>query len=224
VPGRESPREEGQRRAVRELWERCRELRDARLGYGLRQKDVARVLRWSPARVGRLERCELPNAAVVDLAAYGAVVGLHLGIQFYPAPGRIRDRAQLTLLARFRAVIAPGMWQARIEDPIGQAGDLRAFDMVLTRAGLRVRIGVEAFSRLRDVQAQTRRITLKQRDASMDRLVMLLLASKANRQAVQEAGAVLRDQFPLVTRQVLAALTSGRDPGANGIVFLVIPR
>jgi hypothetical protein len=54
----------------------------------------------------------------------------------------------------------------------------------------------------------------------VDRLVMLLLASKANREAVREGGVILRDQFPLGTRRILEALRSGRDPGGNGIVFL----
>lgn len=207
----------------RELWERCGELRDARIARGLQQKDVARVLGWSPSRVGRLERCELAKAAVVDLAAYGAVVGLQLRVQFFPIAGRVRDRAQIALLETFRAAVAPGGWQARLEDPSGQAGDLRAFDAVLSKPGVRVRIGVEAFSRLRDVQAQTRRITVKQRDANVDRLVMLLLASKANREAVREGGVILRDQFPLGTRRILEALRSGRDPGGNGIVFLSAP-
>jgi hypothetical protein len=35
-----------------------------------------------------------------------------------------------------------------------------------------------------------------------------------------EAGAVARASFPLGTRATLTALSDGRDPGADGIVFL----
>jgi hypothetical protein len=37
---------------------------------------------------------------------------------------------------------------------------------------------------------------------------------------VAAAADVIASTFPLGTRTVLTALTAGRDPGANGVVFI----
>jgi hypothetical protein len=118
---------------------------------------------------------------------------------------------------RYREVVAPGQWVATLEAPVGRPGDQRAFDLLLVRGSLRV--VHEFISRLRDVQAQVRRLTTKQADAGEARLVLVIAATHGNRRAVAEAGGALRDSFPLSTKAVLGALRAGIDPGANGIVF-----
>ena len=89
--------------------------------------------------------------------------------------------------------------------------------MVLRRGS--VAVGVEAISRLRDVQAQIRAARLKQRDAAIQRLVLLVAATHANRRALAAAGPLSAD-FPLTTRGALAALGAGTDPGDDAIVLL----
>jgi len=37
---------------------------------------------------------------------------------------------------------------------------------------------------------------------------------------VAAAGDLIAAAFPLDTRRVMAALAAGRDPGANGLIFL----
>ena len=69
------------------------------------------------------------------------------------------------LLDRFRGRISP-VFTWRTEMPIPIEGDLRAWDVALT-AG-RLSIGVDAETRLRDVQAVDRRIMLKLRDSGFD--------------------------------------------------------
>lgn len=200
-----------------------RELHDARLARGLRQTDVARSLGVSHARVGRVERGALRNLGLADAARHGASVGLRLYAHLYPAGGGLRDAAQLTLLRRFRIRVGD-LWRWQLEAPLNVAGDLRAFDALLTAAapstGSPVSVAVEAITRLRDAQAQIREATLKQRDGQVPRLVMLVSATHANRTALSSAADVLATAFPLGTKATLAALAAGTDPGANGIVLL----
>ncbi len=193
------------------------ELREARLAHGLRQIDVARAVGFSNARISRVEHGLLRDLAVAELARHGAVVGLRLHVRFYPAGGGLRDAAQLDLLRRLRARIGDA-WSWQLEAPLKLPGDLRAFDALLT--GPSGSVAVEAITRLRDAQAQLRAAARKQRDGQVARLVILLGASHANREALNSAADVLAMTFPLGTRATLAALASGDDPGANGIVLL----
>ncbi len=82
-----------------------------------------------------------------------------------------------------------------------------------------MRVAHEFISGLRDVQGQVRPILVKQRDAGVGSLVLVLRETAENRRAVRQAGAMLTDMFPLGPRAVLAAIREGRDPGGNGIVF-----
>ena len=192
------------------------ELREARLGRGLRQTDVAQAATSSHSHVSRLER-GLGLARVADLARHGAVVGLRLHARFYPVGGGLRDAAQIDLLRRLRARIGD-RWRWQLEAPLNIAGDLRAFDALLTLGD--VHIAVEAVTGLRDAQAQLRAAALKQRDGNVRRLVLLISATRHNRRALAAAGDLLATALPLRTRATLAALQDGQDPGDNGIVLL----
>ncbi|HEX2142424.1 MAG TPA: helix-turn-helix transcriptional regulator [Candidatus Limnocylindria bacterium] len=194
------------------------EIRNARLAKGLRQLDVARAANFSRSKMGRIERGESRKVTHEDLVLLAAAVGLRLSIQLYPAVSRLRDGRQAGMITRYLGLIGDGGWAANTEVPVGRRGDLRAIDLVLRRDG--IRIAHEFVSALRDAQAQSRPLQLKAVDAGIQRLILVIAATHANRQAVAEAGAALRASFPLGTREVLAALRSGRDPGANGIVFL----
>ena len=198
------------------LMELGAELRDARMGRGLRQTDVARAASSSHSHVSRLERGE-GLVLLSDLARHGAAVGLRLHARFYPTGGGLRDAAQLDLLRRLRARIGD-RWSWQLEAPLEIAGDLRAFDALLTRGDLR--IAVEAITRLRDAQAQLRAAALKQRDGGVHRLVMLISGTHHNRRALASAADLLATAFPLSTRATLAALTKGEDRGDNGIALL----
>jgi len=202
----------------RRVGEHAYDLREARIGAGLRQSDVARALHTSPSMVGRVERNVAGRVAIDQLAAHAAAVGLKLSTQLYPAGGRLRDARQLQMINDYRAVMAPGGWAMALEAPIGVHPDLRAFDLVLTRGS--VRVAHEFISRVRDVQAQIRPLLRKQRDAGVARLVLVVAGTHANRRAIAEAGAAIREVFPLQSRHLLSALRAGRDPGGNGLVFV----
>lgn len=192
------------------------ELREARLSSGLNQADVARRLGTTRRRLGRIERGRVPLIPLADLAMHAGVVGLRLSARLYPAGPPLRDKAQLALLDRFQRRLAPA-WRIRLEEPIPIPGDQRAWDMVLRRGN--VAVGVEAISRLRDVQAQVRAARLKQKDSEIERLVLLIGATHSNRGALAAAG-TLRASFPLTTRGALVALGAGADPRGDAIVLL----
>lgn len=147
----------------------------------------------------------------------GAAVGLRIRISAYPAERAIHDAPQLALLRKFRERIGEG-WSWQFEVPVPIAGDRRAADAVLRNGDTTVL--VEAFTRLADAQRQFRAVLLKQRDMRMSRAVVVLGESAANRRALTAAADVIAADFPGSTRAVLAALSGGRDPGANGIVVL----
>lgn len=218
MPNRLTRVDEARLVARRLVAEHGSDLREARIAAGLRQSDVARAVHRSASAIGRAERNRARRVTVEDLAAHAAAVGLKLSTHLYPTAGRLRDTRQLEMINRYRLLVASGGWRISLEAPVGGAGDLRAFDLVLSRAA--VHVAHEFVSRLRDVQAQIRPLLHKQRDSRMSRLVLVVAGTNANRRAVAEAGPALREPFPLGSRTVLAALRAGRDPGANGLVLL----
>jgi hypothetical protein len=149
--------------------------------------------------------------------AHAAVVGLVPRIGLFPAGRAVRDAAQLKLLETFRSRIA-ATWRWGTEVPIPIPGDLRAWDALMSKTACR--IGVEAITKLGDVQAQSRAALLKGRDSGVDRVILLIRDTDANRRALAAAFDVLKGSFPRGTRETLRALAAGEDPGGNAIVIL----
>jgi transcriptional regulator with XRE-family HTH domain len=136
------------------------DVRQTRLSLGLSIASAANAVGFHPSTFGRLERNELAHVAVDHLALACAAVGHQLSIRSYPADDPARDAGQLRLLARFRARLpATAGWRTEVPLPI--AGDRRAIDGMVELTGSR--IGVEAESRLGDLQAIDRRVQLKKR-------------------------------------------------------------
>jgi transcriptional regulator with XRE-family HTH domain len=217
---RERVADRGRRRcrdAVRRVAE---DGRLARIGAGLSQAEVGRAIGSSHSRVGRFERGEVAYPDLEFLGAYCAVLGLDLALRAYPAGDPIRDRAQLALLERFRARLDPRLrWRAEVPLPLDR--DLRAWDAeVIGREPGPWRARVEAETRISDGQALERRLTLKQRDDPFGHVILLISDTRANRAGVHVLRDGIREQFPLGTRAILAALRVGSDPGGSGIVIL----
>jgi len=208
--------DEAMRRVARLRRQLGEELRQARFVAGLSQRDVAGALGCSAATISRVERGLVPAITIRHLMRHAAVIGLILRADVLPAGAPIRDAGQLRVINRLEAHVgAPFRWM--LEMPVGSR-DLRAFDAGALQPGCR--LGFDVWSRVRDVQAQARASQRKQVDARVDRLILVFGDTWANRTAVREAGEALRRAFPLSSRQVLGALRVGRDPGANGIVFI----
>jgi transcriptional regulator with XRE-family HTH domain len=214
---RERALDDARRRAERLRAELGHDLREVRIGAGLSQAVVARAARLSPAQVSRIERADLPRVALDDLIRLAAVLGLKLSARAYPAGDPIRDSAQHALLERLRSRLHPSLaW--RIEVPLPISGDLRAWDGAIR--GQEFVVGVEAETRLHDVQAIARRLALKKRDGGIDHMILLVSDTRHNRLALAASRELLRADLPGDTRALLRALSAAEDPGASGIVIL----
>lgn len=193
------------------------EIRLARRRAGLSQRAAGHAGGMSHAQFGRIERGELAQVTLDQVARASAVVGLRLAARVYPDGDPVRDAAQLRLLGRLRAELPAGVrWRTEVPLPI--PGDRRAWDAVATLSGGEV--AFEAETRLLDVQALDRRIALKQRDGGIERVVLLIADSAANRRAIELHRADLIASFPFDARAVLRALRSGRAPAEGGVVML----
>jgi transcriptional regulator with XRE-family HTH domain len=201
----------------RQLLDMGREIRVARIAAGYRLVDTAQRVGMSASHLSRVERGMHRSVTYEQLASIAAAVGLKLYIRAFPARRRLLDKPQLALYERLSSRAHPAFaWKTEVPMPI--EGDLRAADVVGEIPGCR--IVVELIAKLSNYQHQARAGQLKQRDLGADRLILVLYASRSNREAVREAGPAADAAFPLRTREVMEALAEGRDPGANGIVFL----
>ena len=193
------------------------EIRLSRVTAGLSQRDVGDAAELSHATVSRIERGISREVSVLSLAKLATVVGLDLSVRLYPGGDPIRDAAQFGLLSRLRGRIHPDLrW--RTEVPLPLPGDRRAWDAVIAGPGFVV--GVEAETRLRDIQAVARRTNLKQRDGGLDRVLLLVADTRANRHALRQASDVLSTGFPVAQRDALRALNAGRAPAGNALIVL----
>jgi transcriptional regulator with XRE-family HTH domain len=204
-------------RADHALREVGQQIRGARRLGGLSIRAAAGSVGVHHSTFGRIERHQLRNVTARQLALACAAVGLDLGIRTFLAGDPVRDAPQLRLLARFHARLPPrSPWAVEVPMPV--PGDLRALDGWTRLED--TAIGVEAETRLSDLQAVARKAMLKKRDARLDRIVLLIAESRANRAVLTLHREDLRATFPLDTRPVMAALSQGRPPAADGIVVL----
>jgi transcriptional regulator with XRE-family HTH domain len=208
----------GTRRAAYVRRELGLEIRNARVAHGLNQTIVARAARTSRAQISRIERGEAAHVQLLDLARLLAVLGLELSARAYPVGQPIRDAPHRALLERLRVRVGTGVrWT--YERPIGGAGDLRAWDASIVAGS--VRVGVEAETRLGDVQALQRRIALKLRDDDATRCALLLLAdTRHNRAVLRDNVEALRADFSVDGRAALDRIVAGDDPRGNAIALL----
>lgn len=207
----------GARLASRSLLAIGGDIRTARVGAGLSLHDVGRAVGLSYSQVGRIERGQHANASIAQVSRICGVVGLDLSARTYPGGAPLRDIAQIKLLERLRARLHANL-RLDTEVPLPIDGDARAWDGVIVGRG--ERSGVEAVTRLNDLQALLRRVALKRRDAGIDRVVLLLADTTTNRAAVRDAGALIRAAFPATARAALASLGAGRHPDDSALVFL----
>lgn len=195
-----------------------RDLRQARLGAGLSQREVGRLVGRSHGRVGAIERGRSLHASVALVARIALIVGLRVHLRAYPGDRPVRDAAHAALVRRFRARLHPDLgWRSEV--PLARVGDHRSWDARLEGPAIETRVELE--TRLHDGQALQRRIEAKRRDdPRVDRILLVLAATRANRAALRAVESTLGGDYPLRSREVLAALGSGRDPGGDGIVLI----
>ncbi len=217
MSSRERRLDRATRLILRDTDEMGRDLRDARLGRGLTLAEVAREVGVSASTILRTEQGRAPGMKLPTLARQAAAVGMRLRVRVFPEGPPIRDAGQVALIRDFRARV-PAL-RLRLEAPVTSLPtDLRAFDAVTRVEG--TACAIEFFTRFHDTQAQLRGVLKKQADAGIPRLIVVVRGSHANRRAVAAVADILADTLPLSTRAVLRALGEGRDPGANGLIFI----
>jgi transcriptional regulator with XRE-family HTH domain len=194
-----------------------REIRIARRGLGVSQQEAGARVGMSHAQFGRVERATLEQVTVVQLSRACAAVGLRLIVRAVPGGDPPLDAGQLALLGRLRRELAATIRMVT-EVPLPIAGDRRAWDAMLRMPDDAV--AVEAETRITDLQALERRCALKQRDGRIQRLILLIADTRANRGVLSLHREVLRPRFPLEPRQLLGDLRRGQLPAQSGIVVL----
>lgn len=200
----------------RQLGELLDEIHERRLMSGATQARLAEAVGVSRSLVGAVERDELDDPGVLQLARLAAAVGLDLSLRAFAGDSVLRDAAQVELLNRLRARCHPSLpWKL---EPMVAPGDARAFDALIGHRPDAA--AIEAISRLRDVQRQARPIQSKLEASGLSAVILLIAATRGNRAALREAGRQLRDAFPLDSRAVLGLLRRGEVPRENGIVLL----
>ena len=195
----------------------CQELRQARLDRDVSQTDLARTVGLSRGWISRVERGLVADLSLEQTSMLLAAVGLRLVARAYPAGPPIRDAAHAALLGRLRSRLHRSLTWAT-EVPLPRPGDLRAWDAMIRGAGWTV--GVEAETRPRDLQALTRRISLKLRDGGTDRLMLVLLDSRHNRTLLRSEGAALEALLPTSSRRAMELLGAGLDPEGNAVILI----
>jgi len=193
------------------------DIRAARVQHGLTLADIGRPAGISAAQVSRIERGLVGQLDMEAAAVLAAAVGLELALRTFPAGDPLRDTAHLALLERFRRRLHPAIrW--RTEVPLPLAGDLRAWDALVTLDGRP--LGVEAETRPRDLQALERRLALKMRDGGVDTVVLVLADTRSNRRLLREHGPRLAGAFPVPGPRALQLLATSTHPGRSAIVLL----
>lgn len=217
MASRERRADAGTRRGRQLVVQLGQELREARIGAGLSQRQVAEAASVSHAHVGRVERGESAGVSMVLLARLLTIVGLQLAARAFPAGSTLRDASHVALLKRLQAEL-PASVRFRTEVPVSGDRDGRAWDGRMDLTGGCVH--VEAETRIRDLQALDRRMALKQRDDGVDRVILLVSDTRTNRAAFREAKPLLATRYPLSGRAVLRALRAGKCPEGSGVVLL----
>lgn len=194
----------------------ARELHAARVDRGLSLRVVGAACGISASEASRIER-GIVSASIIRLAQLAAVVGLDLSVRLYPGGSPVRDSAQLAILARFRAHLHQ-TWQWATEVPLPTRGDQRAWDALIALGTCRY--GVEVETAPTDGQALVRRLQLKQRDGSVDGVLLVLPRTARVREFVATAAPSIESFFPIAGGRALELLGAGVDPGGNALILM----
>jgi transcriptional regulator with XRE-family HTH domain len=179
--------------------------------------DRARVS-WSTA-----SRVQLGDSTVglETLCAVTEAVGLDLVLRVYPGgQPSLRDSGQLVLVELLRTQ-AHVSWQVAVE--LGVGAHREAIDLVLIGATAILACEIERMAT--DFQAQYRRADQKRRVLAAGhqrpvRLVMAVEDTRRNRAALEAHSEFLRSVLPAGSREVLAAVRSGRPLNRDGLLWV----
>ena len=215
---RQTRLERGRRRGRAVVARMMSELVATRQVLNVSQRAVARELRRSQTALVRLERLSnIDRISFVDVAEVASILGLELGAALHVLGDPLRDRGHQALIARFRGLLTATI-RVIAEVPLPNVGDRRTWDLVLRCAGQVV--GVEAETRVRDIQALVRRMRERERDGGVDEIVLVLAESAVNRRLLPQLLEALGPRFATSPRSLLKALRAGQPLPGSGVVFV----
>jgi hypothetical protein len=218
VATRETRRQRGRRRGEELVRRAVSELRTARQIAGVSQRQLGANVGCAQSDVSRLEVGRFLDVPVTTLSEIASALGMELHLSVHPIGDPIADKAQQPLVGRFLGVIASPPYRVFREALLPSPGDRRAWDLLLRLDSLLV--GVEAETRVRDIQALTRRIRERERDGGVDHILLILSDTAHNRRLAAQVREALGERFATAPASVLAALRSGRPiPGSALIVM-----
>lgn len=177
------------------------EFRDARIGLGLSQREVAAAARIDRADYSRVEAGKL-KLTVIGAYRIGAVLGLDVSLRSFPGGRSMRDAGQAGLEKKLVEHVAePLTYKTEVVLPsLRPYTEQRAWDLMLYGHGERT--GVEFERKLYDLQSQLRRYALKRRDDPVDHFLLVVADTPANRRVITEFADLLKDLPHLVTADV----------------------
>jgi transcriptional regulator with XRE-family HTH domain len=184
---------------------------------------VREVARRSGVAASTLERIEAgdPGVQLNTLVSVADAVGLDVVLKLYPGAGpRLRDSGQL-YIAQSLSGLAHPRWRPRLEVPAGDHGE--SADLVLYGADEILHFEIDR-KRI-DHQAQYRRdeakrLYLARHEVRPVRLVLVVVDTVANRVAMRPHMALIQQQLPAGSREVLKALRNGTPLGRDGILWV----
>jgi len=146
-----------------------------------------------------------------------SVLGLEITVGVHPIGDGLRDKGHEALLKRFAAGIHPSFRKTR-EVPFPNSFDRRSWDMVLKLD--RQLVGVEAETRIRDIQQLVRRVRQRERDGGVDEILIVLANSAHNRTLVADLRSALGDRYSMSPVAVRRALRDGHAVPGSGVILV----
>lgn len=193
------------------------QLRDQRLSLGLSQAAIATAVGWSQQHYSRFERDQLEDLGLVQLSTVASVLGLEPSVTFHPAGPALRDKGHEALIGRLTGVLSP-VWHVGREVLFPNPGDPRSWDLLLRLPDFR--LGVEAETRIRDMQALVRRLHERDREGGAAALLLVLSDSAHNRRTVPDLRVALGPDYATPAVEVMKALREGAPIPKSGVVLL----
>jgi len=146
-----------------------------------------------------------------------SVLGLEASLTLHRIGPAIRDKGHEALIGRLQHLLSPE-WHVAREVPFPNPGDPRWWDLLLRLPDFR--LGVEAETRIRDLQELVRRMKERADDGGADQLLLILSDSIHNRELVGSLRGALGDRFTTTAGDVLQALRAGVPLAGSGVVLL----
>jgi transcriptional regulator with XRE-family HTH domain len=192
-------------------------IKEARVEANLSQVSLATKLGWTQTRYSLFERNVEP-ITVQDVCLAAAILGFKPALELYRVEEGLRDRGHTRLISRCRELLSP-LWHVTHEVPFPTLGDLRSWDLLI-RLGTSYRVGVEAETRLRDIQELARRIRQRELHGGVDAILVILSDSAHNRRHVHELRTVLGQAFGTPALDLLPALKAGQPLPGSGVLLI----